>query len=154
MENLSKKILNYTHHTVTIISQNGRVQIPRNGTARSSTTRKIVDYVDFAGVQVPVNETTFGNVEGLPPERDDTIIIVSGITASALKGKRNDLYMVDEPIRDNSGKIIGCRSLATNTQYGDGIDYKAAFDLMYQYYDSVSDEEKERIDSQLKELGL
>jgi len=139
---------------VTLITPNGRVQIPRNGTARSSTTRRIVDYVDFAGVQVPVNETTFGNVEGLPRESDDTIIIVSGITASALKGKRNDLYMVDEPVRDNNGKIIGCRSLATNTQYGEAIDYKSAFELLYDYFDSIDDTAKPIVDARLKELGL
>lgn len=53
-----------------------------------------------------------GDVAGLPEEVDDTIIIVSAIVGQALKGKRGDIYTIDEPVRNETGKVIGCRSLS------------------------------------------
>jgi hypothetical protein len=112
-----KKILNYTHHPITIFTQSGTVEIPKHGMARASTIRNIKDIINFNGSHIPLNETNFGNVTGLPEKKDDTIIIVSGITSAALGDARNDLFVVDEPVRDAYGKIIGCRALTRGARF-------------------------------------
>jgi len=112
-----KKILNYTYHPISIITNGGTVEIPKHGMARASTYRNIMDRLDFNGSTIPVNETSFGEVSGLPDYEEGTIIIVSGIAASAMWDKRKDLYVVDEPVRDMNGKIIGCRALSKGSQF-------------------------------------
>lgn len=110
------KILNYTQHPIVIFSKSGNpIQLPRHGTARCSITRKIVSTINIAGEQIIVNETRFGDAGGLPEERDDTIIIVSNITANVLRKFRKDIYTVDEPVRDERGIIVGCRSLSMDS---------------------------------------
>ena len=63
------------------------------------------------GEEVRINKTELGGVVGLPEEKEDTIIIVSAIVGEALRGQRDDIYCVDEPIRVNN-RVVGCRSLA------------------------------------------
>ncbi len=112
MEN--RKIINLTNHDITILTRNNeKVVIPRDGQIRCSISRLKIDTLVYNGVEIPINNTTLGDVPGLPEERDDTIIIVSAITAEALKGKRNDIYTVDEPVRENY-RVVGCKSLAKN----------------------------------------
>ena len=112
-----KKILNYTHHPITIFTQSGTVEIPKHGMARASTIRTIADVINYNGTHIPINETQFGSVMGLPENEKGTIIIVSGITSAALDDERDDLFVVDEPVRDSRGKIIGCRALAKGAQF-------------------------------------
>lgn len=113
-----RKILNYTLHDITIITESGTIVIPKHGTARCSPLRDLDEWIDLDEIRIPVNKTTFGYVEGLPEPKDDTIIIVSAITANVMREKRNDLYTVDEPVRDGTGKIVGCRALSSVTKYG------------------------------------
>ena len=105
------KVLNYTPHSIRLITNNGVVEIPRHGTVRAGIMRKHIYDVNVGDVIVPVNSTTFGNVVGLPEEEENTIIIVSSITAYSLRGKRKDIYIVDELIRDR-GVVVGAKSLA------------------------------------------
>ena len=53
---------------------------------------------------------TDGAVEGLPEERDDTLIIVSSLVAQAARD-RSDLVIPNEAVRDEKGQIVGCKSL-------------------------------------------
>ncbi len=116
---MEKKILNYTLHDISIITPEGVITVPRHGTARCSTTRNLIEYIEANGAKIPINETTFGSVSGLPKEREDTIIIVSAILANSMRGQgRNDLYAVDEPVREG-GRIVGCRALSRLTLYGE-----------------------------------
>ena len=105
------KVLNYTPHSIRLITNNGVVEIPRDGTVRAGIMRKHICEINVRDVIVPINSTTFGNVVGLPDEEENTIIIVSSITAYSLRGKRNDIYIVDELIRDK-GIVVGAKSLA------------------------------------------
>jgi hypothetical protein len=110
------KILNYTHHPVSIITGTGTVEIPRHGMARASTSRRVKGYLQYSDKSIPINETMFGDVIGLPDEEDGTIIIVSGIAANAIRN-RDDLFVVDEPVRDGNGTIVGCRALAKGLKF-------------------------------------
>jgi len=113
---MKTKILNYTLHDISIITNKGVIQIPRHGTARCSTTRKLIEYLEVEGTRVPVNKTVFGVIAGLPEETEGTILIVSAIAANSLRKTRNDIYVVDEPVRSN-GIIVGCKALAKIVEY-------------------------------------
>lgn len=75
---------------------------------RCSVKRRNVGYVNG----VPINESVFGEVTDLPLEKEDTIFIVSRVVAEACRD-RKDLYIVDDAVRDDAGRIIGCRAFAT-----------------------------------------
>lgn len=96
-------IRNYTPHTVTI---NGK-DYPSEGVARCTSEVKVVDNLEG----IDITETTFGEVFGLPEEVLGIRYIVSRIVAEAVKGKREDCFIVSETIRNEEGRIVGCKSL-------------------------------------------
>ena len=61
--------------------------------------------------------------------------------------KDGELFIVCEKCGKMVGRVTSCGS--------DGINkYKKGFDILIEYFDSISDEEKPKVDEQLKELGL
>lgn len=102
--------INLTPHAVHImpLGPEGPVRtIPSSGQVRVATEREHAGY--FGGI--PINRTYFGKVEGLPEEQEDTLYVVSSITAQAAPHRR-DLLVPDDPVRDSEGRVIGCRALA------------------------------------------
>ena len=111
---MSIKLINLTPHEITIIRDDGSITIPPADTvARCAVTRRQVGSVDG----IPVNRSVFGTVEGLPDPQPDTYYIVSAVVAQACPD-RNDLLIPDDTVRDDQGRIIGCRALATVAQEG------------------------------------
>lgn len=113
------KIRNLTPHTVTIISENGNclAQFPSEGIARAKQTNVSAGDVlpDETENPIPLVMSTFGEPEGLPDPEHEVMLIVSVITANAAKANGrdiNDLLLTCDPVRDEEGRIIGCRSLA------------------------------------------
>lgn len=99
-----------TPHEINIVTEDGKAvkSIPASGAiARCAVARTADGEIDG----IPVSATSFGAVEGLPDPSEGTYYIVSGVIASAAKG-RSDLFVPDELVRDSSGKIIGCKGLA------------------------------------------
>lgn len=104
------KIINATPHAVTIMdAENNVIQTlePSGICPRCSVERETVDSING----IHVNRSIFGKVVGLPDYKEGTIYIVSRVVAEA--AKRHDLYIVDDVVRDEAGRIIGCRALAT-----------------------------------------
>ena len=66
--------------------------------------------------KVPLSRTSFGGAEQLPPKKEDTIYIVSSMVCQACPD-RPDFYIPNETVRDDEGRIIGCRSLSRNPFY-------------------------------------
>ena len=115
---MTKKILNYTLHPITILTDEGAINLPSHGQARCSTNRELIEYLEFEGAKVRINKTIFGEA-GLPVEREDTVIVVSAIVANVMRNKgRKDLMVVDSPVREGH-KIVGCRALSAETIYGE-----------------------------------
>lgn len=54
----------------------------------------------------------FGHAQNLPPRRDGVQYIVSLVVALALADRRDDLLVPYREVRNSSGTVIGCRSLA------------------------------------------
>jgi len=113
MQNL--QIVNLTPHTITLMPAGPTgpvVTIPPSGrVARCATYRVQAGTVTVDGISVPVNQTRFGKVENLPEPQPDTIYVVSAIVAQAVP-EREDVFVVDDTVRDDQGRIIGARALA------------------------------------------
>ena len=106
-------IVNLTPHKITFIGDKGSLSIdPSGDLARVSSTTKEIGhiYVTKFGISIPITTTVYGEVEGLPDPVDDTIYIVSSLVAQRVPG-RNDVFIPNESVRDENGRIIGCRSL-------------------------------------------
>lgn len=105
------KIINMTPHTITIVNEEGSLlmQIPSSGVARVSSVETIVS----TELGFPETETTFGEVEGLPPQEEGTIVIVSRLVMSRCP-ERADLRVPGLQVRNAEGQVIGCKSLARN----------------------------------------
>ncbi len=108
-------IVNLTPHVLNFMPEGPdgpTVTIPPSGqVARCAVDRVQVDTVAVDGITVPVNQTQFGAVTGLPDPQPDTIYIVSAVVAQAVPD-RPDVFIVDDAVRDDQGRIIGARALA------------------------------------------
>lgn len=98
------RIINLTPHEVVLCGQ----VLPSAGSARCEAVTEQLMTIDG----IKVNRKKFGLVTGLPKPQKDTIYIVSRIVAEALHGSRDDVFIVDETVRDESGKIVGANALA------------------------------------------
>jgi hypothetical protein len=103
------KIKNLTPHEITVVHEHGSVVYPSAGFARVPETREPgLDGVSTLRLDV-------GRVEGLPPQEEGVRYIVSLLTAVSLQAGmmgRTDLLVVGPLIRDDAGRIIGCRGLS------------------------------------------
>ena len=97
-------IRNYTPQDINMIDG---ATFASQGVARVST--ETVNYTMIDNVQIV--KVTFGQVQGLPEPSEGDFFIVSQIVKSALPN-RSDLLVPAELVRDNEGRIIGCKSLA------------------------------------------
>ena len=106
-------IINLTPHAINFVDETGcpLVTVEPSGqlarvTAKTITTGSIT----VGDVTLPVTGTTYGEVEGLPAPEEGTIYIVSSLVASRCPD-RTDVFIPNESVRDEKGRIIGCKSL-------------------------------------------
>lgn len=101
-------VCNLTPHTVNIVLEDGSVidYPPFGRVARVSAQTKRVGMVG----NIPITVTVFGEVEGLPDPEEGVIYIVSSLVAQRVPD-RLDVFVPSESVRDENGRIIGCRSL-------------------------------------------
>ena len=112
-EGIKVKIVNLTPHKITFISDKGNLSIDPSGTiarvsAKVEETGHI--YVTKFGLSIPITTTVYGEVEGLPDPKENTIFVVSSLVAQRVP-EREDVFIPNESVRDENGRIIGCRSL-------------------------------------------
>lgn len=107
-------IVNLTPHDINFVGDDGTIitTIEPSGalarvTAKTVTTGKVEVGV---GVCIPVTETDYGEVFGLPAPRENTIYVTSSLVAQRCRD-RDDVFIPNESVRDSAGRIIGCRSL-------------------------------------------
>ena len=118
-------IHNMTPHVVTLIVEGVRVDYPSEGIIRATQKDVKVDEVvtdlkigeaGNAGFTIPVFSSTFGAPEGVPEEIDPNgIYVVSMLAYQSLRTHGYDMdkyYIVSGTIRDESGRIVGCKGLA------------------------------------------
>ncbi|MBY6274192.1 MAG: hypothetical protein CW346_18740 [Bacillaceae bacterium] len=104
-------VCNLTPHEVVVMDRAGETVIcrfPPSGTvARCTSQREVIGSIN----NIPINRTTFGAVSGLPDPEPGVYYIVSALVAQALP-EREDLLIPDDTVRDEAGRIIGCRAFA------------------------------------------
>ncbi len=123
------KLVNLTPHPVTICDENCRPVLtlpppPSGRVARVKQERKLekvlqvihrIDEVSMDIVMIPIVETEFSEVEGLPEPRQGVVYVVSSVVLEAVKGRRDDVVAPDtgpgSVCRDENGRIIGVRFL-------------------------------------------
>ena len=108
-----KNIVNLTPHEINFfMGEEKKISVQPSGTvARAKTSRQAIGSIELDGIELPINKTEFGSVEGLPDPEHGTIFIVSAIVAKAVPD-RDDIFIVDDAVRDNLGRIIGARAIA------------------------------------------
>lgn len=103
-------IVNLTPHSINFLDESNNPILtvePSGVVARAKQTRTLCGTI--AGI--PVNQCAYGTVQGLPEPAKETIYVVSAITAQACP-ERADVYIVDDSVRNEDGRIIGVRALA------------------------------------------
>lgn len=103
-------IINLTPHAINFLDESNQPILtvePSGVIARAKQTRTLCG--NIAGI--PVNQCAYGQVQGLPEPAKETIYVVSAITAQACP-EREDVYIVDDSVRNEDGRIIGVRALA------------------------------------------
>lgn len=103
------KIMNMTPHAINFVSADGTPVLtvePSGVVARVSAKTETVGAID----EIPVTETIFGSVQDLPDSEPGTIYIVSSLVAGRVP-ERDDVFIPSESVRDEKGRIVGCKSL-------------------------------------------
>lgn len=101
------EFINLTPHAINIILENRTVVLePSGAVARVDVTMESTGTI--AGV--PITRNTYGTVTGLPEPKEGRYYVVPSLVAQAVQ--RGDVLIPNDAVRDENGRIIGCRSLA------------------------------------------
>lgn len=108
------EFVNRTPHELNVQREDGSfLNIPASGTiARVGQKEKIIDSLEGINITQQYFERY---VSGVPEYQGPfTFFIVSRIVASALAeaGRTNDILVPGPAVRDDNGKIIGCRGFS------------------------------------------
>lgn len=105
---------NYTPHDVVVYKMDGKtpvVTIPKTGTF--IRVPETVRTISEAGVPFVHIYREPNKIEGLPPRVPGRYLIVSDITyQAAIPLGRDDLVRTGPAVRDDDGRIVGCKGLA------------------------------------------
>lgn len=111
-----QKIINMTPHKIVIIKDYEKIKLESAGTIRlKSNTTYIGELITDKG-KIPVTHSILETEVDVPERKQGTIYIVSNLVCQAYP-KRDDFYIVNETIRDNQGRIVGCKSISQNPYY-------------------------------------
>lgn len=116
------KVINLTPHSINIVG--GPTFEPSGEVARISSTNEGAGEMVINGESIPLITQEFGEVVGLPEEREGVLFIVSSLIFA--QTNRKDLLVPGEQVRDEDGRVIGCKSFQVR-----------------EFSEEVSEEEKE-----------
>ena len=122
------EVYNLTPHAITIMKDiDGKMEEVVQHPASMTLARCKTETVQIGEANgIPITATKFGDVfvsrsevnedgtksqieEPFPEERSGRVYLVSSLVAEAL-GNRNDVFIPNESVRDEQGRIIGCQS--------------------------------------------
>ena len=107
--------VNMTPHPVNLLTTEGEeiATFPSEGTIRLNKDSLSIGGFNINGHQVELLHSEFSSGE-VPSPVDGVIYIVSALVANAYP-HRFDFVMVENTVRDDSGRIIGCTAFAAAT---------------------------------------
>jgi len=106
-------LINMTPHAVNIIAEDGAVTVPPSGVVpRVTWDRRGCGTMAVEGIEVPVTAYSGDpHVDPpLPDEQEGVLLLVARVVAEAVPG-RGDLVVPDGLVRDEAGRVVGCRAL-------------------------------------------
>jgi len=109
------KVKNLTPHEVNLVGEDGKVimTFPSEGVIRLSESRELLkEFSIEGGVKISIFKKKFGAGNNLPQKEEGVLYIVSLPVAQAFP-ERQDFVIPDQLVRDEKGRIIGCRSFAS-----------------------------------------
>lgn len=107
---MAVRFVNLTPHDIVFVgSENETLLVVKpEGVVARLTAATVDTGVSYNGI--PVTCTEYGAVQGLPQPEENTIFIVSSLVAQQCRD-RSDVFIPSESVRDENGRIVGCRSL-------------------------------------------
>jgi len=109
------EFINLTPHVINIIAPSGRRDIPPSGTV-ARVAENATEMGELGGI--PLISKAFGEVTNLPALQPGRMFIVSGLVAAAAwKAGRTDVACPGNPVRDETGRIIGCEALCVAPEF-------------------------------------
>lgn len=106
-------LVNVTPHDVAVYTADGAVlaRWPASGLfARVVEEVQAADPLETDDSGIPCVAVSYSDaVDGLPEPSVGTAFIVSRVTAAAVS--RQDLYFPYDEVRDDDGRVVGCRAL-------------------------------------------
>lgn len=111
------KIVNLTPHAITVLKNGEEIAVYEASGSIARCEWKTGAVGEIAGI--PLTETRFGKLylidrdrvkHELPEQQDGTFYIVSALVARV--AQREDFIIVDDTVRDDKGRIVGCQSFA------------------------------------------
>lgn len=110
---MKTEIINLTPHAINIVDDEKNIikviepaEFPARVTVSTVRTEDIICGDDT----IPTSKSVYGVVEGLPEKEEGVIYVVSSLVAQRVP-ERDDVFIPNESVRDNYGRIIGCKSL-------------------------------------------
>lgn len=108
-----KKIRNLTPHAIFIVDEDGNALTVFESEGIARAEQKDEPAGELNGI--PLVKSAFGEPIDLPEPAADTYLIVSLATANAAKATgrtTKDLLLTSGVVRDEQGRIIGCKAFA------------------------------------------
>lgn len=99
---------NCTPHALNILVGDEVIDLAPSGIIPRCSQSEVSDG-EVAGI--PVTRQVFGEVVDLPEPEEGTFLVVSRLVASACP-ERSDLLIPGPLVRDEEGKVVGCRGLS------------------------------------------
>ena len=118
------KIINRTPHDITMLNEDKEMGHPltvlrvfpkSDEPIRLESSQVVVDCVSGGIYLYDVKQVVYGE-SNLPDYEEGVYYIVSALVANAYP-ERKDLLMVNDTVRDDNGRIIGCKSFAVVASY-------------------------------------
>lgn len=108
-------IVNLTPHDVTVFTGADQVTFPATGVfARLAESRRPGPMMITESGDVPVEEVRYHGLTDLPEPAVGIAYLVSRVVAA--ESDREDLFFPSGELRDDQGRIIGCRALGRFSQ--------------------------------------
>lgn len=105
-------IINKTPHALNLVIGDQNITIePTLPPARVCENCKQIATLSVGDVDIAVTRKDYGEIENLPDPEPDTYYVVSALVAGRIP-EREDVLITSNPVRDDGGRIIGCRELA------------------------------------------
>lgn len=106
---MKAKLINLTPHDINVVGEKGKVTTIKASGSIARCKQKDEMFATLNGI--PLVNTTFTDIEGLPHQTLGVYYIVSALIKNAAP-ERTDLLSPNDMVRDDQGRVIGCRSLS------------------------------------------